>query len=482
MSAPLKSIIIYGGGLALEYTVAGLRRALPDDIMLTVIEDETSAASDSLYGSAMPTAAYDFNRSAGIEEPALVLNTSSSLSYGTRYVNWGPGLDWVQCFSAPLPVWGGVRFQHYVTAAGAPLEPFLPGAMAGRAGRFAHPPEDASIILSQAEYGYQFKAADICALLQTVTQSLAVKRSKAQIAKIETNSKGIQAIALEDGTSLSADLYIDAGDHTGALISALDDSFKASYPICLMTSEVPASPGGASLRTVEGQNYGWRSITPLRGSELRTSCTHPDDAEQVADIHDQAGLTKVTRDLGRRDLAWSGNCVAIGQAAYGIEPLTTAPFLLLSRDIERLASLIPTTNDPKIEAREYNRRYIDDYEHAELFHLALYQTSSLPASRYWQSVQAIGVPERLDKKITQFESRGDLVSFDLEPFNEEDWLTLHFGMRRPVARKNVFLGHLDKATIRNRLMSTAKSIEALVPKIPPHDAYVNKFQQYLKSR
>lgn len=482
MSAPLKSILIYGCGLALEYTVAHLRRALSSDITLTIIEDEDSVASDSLYGPTMPPVAYDFNRSAGMEEPELVLKTSSSLSYGSHYSNWGRGLDWVQCFNSPLPIWEGVRFHHYVASAGAPLEVFLPGAMAGRAGKFAHPPENSEIILSRAEYGYQYNPSEICALLRSVTQPLALNRSKGQIEHIQTDGDRIINISLKSGATVSADLYIDASGPAGSLISALNDSFKASYPISLMTSTAPASQDGASLRTVEGHDYGWLSKASLRGSVVTHTCTHPSDRSVPLAAHDQDSLTEVSRELGRRDQAWTGNCVAIGQAACGIEPLSAAPFLLLMRDIERLASLIPTSTHPAIESLEYNRRYLADYEHAELFHLAFFQTADLPASSYWQSVQASGVPEKLARKITLFESRGDLVSYDLEPFNDEDWLTLHFGMSRPVAKKNVFLEALGEAAIRNRLISVAKSIEALVPKMPPHGVYISKFQQYLKSR
>ena len=481
MSNQLGSILLYGYGMALEYAVATLRRALPAQIAITVVEDASCAGYDLFYGTVMPPVVYNFNLTAGLEEPDLILNSNTSLSYGTHYANWGSGLDWVQCFQLPLPIWSGVRFHHYLTRMGAPLEPFLPGAVAGRAGRFAHPPEDPKIALSRAEYGYLYSPDAIINLLKKATGAEGVHRIEGKISHVETSEKGIASVTLEEGQKLEADLFIDASGPSGTLISALNTHFEARYEVCHMASETPSSTGGGPLRMVEGHDFGWASSTPLRDRVLKSTICHPDNRDSALDFHGKASVKEFTLTTGRRDRAWAENCVAIGQASTIIDPLATTPFLLLMRDIERLASLIPPTTQMEVEAREYNRRYLNDCEHGELFHLAFFQTPDLPSSPFWQAVRDLGVSEKLERKITQFESRGDLVGYDLEPFNEQDWTILHFGMRRRAARHDVFIDHIDDAMIRKNLMMMGNATETLVQKMPPHGTYLNKMQNYLEN-
>lgn len=478
MSSPLKNILIYGGGLALEYAAATLTHALPSSISLTVVEDPDCAKHDAFYGSVMPPVAYNFNRTANIEEPDLIRNTNTGLSYGTQYNNWANSLSWVQCYSLPLPIWNGVRFHHYLKRIGAPLEPFLPGAAAGKAGRFAHPPQDPKVILSRAEYGYQFCPQEIAGLLKSRTTGDHLKRVKGKTTDIATSDGNITSITLASGEKLSADLFIDASGPAGALISCLSATFNERYPVTLTTSETPSTTGGASLRQVTGTETGWTARTELRNKALHVAICHPDDSPSESS---EENIT-LTAQTGAREHVWVGNCISIGHAASLIDPLTTASFLLLMRDIERLIGLVPPNTQMMVEAREYNRRFKNDFEHASLFHMAMFHTTGLPMSNYYQSVVNLGIPEKLARKISQFENRGDLVAYDLEPFNEQDWTTLHFGMGRPAKRHDIYIDNISNTTIEKNLMAMKQEIEALVTKMPPHGTYLMKLQQYLERK
>lgn len=480
MTKPLTSVLLYGGGLALEYAVATLRRALPDTISITVVENDKCAKSDALYGTTMPPAAYIFNRAAGIEEPDILIKTNSALSYGTRYYNWGPNLDWVQCFNLSLPLWNGVRFHQYLGRMNEPLEPYLPGAAAGRRGRFAHPPEDKQIPLSRAEYGYQFSANEITSLLKQLTGSEGITRIEDTIADVENTDGEITSIRLTGGEELSSDLFVDVSGPDAGLIAQLSSAFEKSYDFTLLTSDVTAKPEVGPLREVQATETGWQAITPLRNKSLKTSVCALEDSKTAAKDHGASSLTTSAWSAGQRELAWVGNCVAIGSAASIIDPLTSAPFVMLMRDIERLVALIPHGLDMTVEAKEYNRRYGHDVEHALLFHMALFQTKNLPGGTYWEVLKNIATPEKLERKISQFISRGYLVNYDLEPFNEQDWTILHFGMGRRAKRHDVYIDHLDDSVIRKNLMMLRQSIESLVQKVPPHGTYMTKMQQYLE--
>ena len=55
--------------------------------------------------------------------------------------------------------------------------------------------------------------------------------------------------------------------------------------------------------------------------------------------------------------------------------------MLLQKDIERMLELIPISHDMKIEGKEYNRRFTEDYIHASTFENALQSDSNYYTKR-----------------------------------------------------------------------------------------------------
>jgi tryptophan halogenase len=186
--------------------------------------------------------------------------------------------------------------------------------------------------------------------------------------------------------------------------------------------------------------------------------------------------------LGRAREAWSQNCVAIGHAAGVVEPLTAAPMMLLERDIERLISLVPVSSDVSVERREFNRRSAEDFEHAELFTRALFETDRLPDTDYWREAKASPVGEKLARKIALFGDRGLLAAYDLEPFNNEDWTILHYGMGRRPRRYDRSADRAPPQRVRQFLSSMKDSVEKLVAKLPDHATYRTGLERYLMQK
>jgi tryptophan halogenase len=174
--------------------------------------------------------------------------------------------------------------------------------------------------------------------------------------------------------------------------------------------------------------------------------------------------------------------VAVGQAAGVLEPLTPAPMLLLQRDIERIASLIPFSTDMSVERREYNRQCDEDYTHAELFNRAFFETPPLTDSPYWRAAREQPVPDKLATKIAQFASRGLLVAYDLEPFNPEDWNILHHGMGRVPRRYDRVADRASESEVRQYLANRRRDIENLVKTMPSHHRYVTQLAHHLRQR
>ena len=66
--------------------------------------------------------------------------------------------------------------------------------------------------------------------------------------------------------------------------------------------------------------------------------------------------------------------------------------------------------------------------------------------------------DKLKRKITQFESRGVILQYDLEPFNNEDWTQIHLGMGRIPDRYDPLADKVEET----QLIETLKNIKKIL--------------------
>lgn len=484
-AAPIDHIVICGTGLAAHMTAAALCSQLPPSTRITLAKIGDTSDTDLFYGSVSAPSAYSFNLSVGLSEPKLLLESNTAFSWGTKYVQWAGGRrSWIQCFHLAMPVIDGVLFHHYLAKQGeTQLDRYLVSAAAARKGVFVHPPQRPSQTgpqpLARAEYGYQFDPASYARLFQSSTDWARVQQVDGTLAEVECGEGGIASIRLADGRSLKADWYIDCTGPEALLLSSLGSVFLGDRRLRAAMTKRPVAQLGQPIREITPKEYGWRAETPLQGCTAQLTVYAPESEAEALSAHGGEPDCSAEVTVGRRADAWSGNCVAIGQAARVVEPLTPAPLMLLERDIERLLSLIPFSSEMSVEQREFNRRFADDHEHAELFTRALFETDGLPDTPYWQAARAEPMDEKLARKIELFEDRGVLVAYDLEPFHPEDWTILHYGMGRRAARYDRSADRAQPAQVQGFLANLKREIDKAVEGLPSHAAYMAELRQYL---
>ena len=481
-AAALDHIVLVGGGLAAEMTACALAAKLPASIRLTTLPAGFDGDSDILYGTVTSPTAYAFNLEAGLAEPRLVLDSDCAFSWGTKYQKWTGGKrSWVQGFQLPLPVVDGVMFHHYLALLGQErLDRYLLTAAAAEKGSFAHPPQDggkdAQSPHGRAEYGYQMDPASYADLFRAACAgSDRITRLESPLERVAAEDGRITRLHLTDGSTVEGDLYLDCSGPDALLLSALGVATGSSREIAASLSRRPASKLGPPIRTVWPTPAGWSSVTPLRGSDMLLSVSHPSTDDELPE-----NARTARAQIGRRNAAWSGNCIGIGHAAGVAEPLTPAPVMLLERDIDRLLSLLPVSPDMAVERREYNRRFVDDFDHAVLFTRALFETGGLPDTPYFQKAKAQPLDERLERKIALFADRGVFVGYDLEPFHEEDWMILHYGMGRAPRRYDVSADRARRDRVQGFLDTLQRDVERTAAAMPPHGTYMDQLAQYLK--
>lgn len=474
MSDDRKTILVCGAGLAGRLTAIALSNALGTAYRVVLVRDRAMPPEDMFYGSVTAPSGYDFLLSIGLDEPALFMSTMTSFSYGTMYKKWGERPPWVQSHQAPFQILAGTPLRHHLTRTQKPLAPLLVAASAAQNGRFAHPPEDPNVPLSRAEYGYQFSPSEWNELLGRQIEETAIEVVDEAIASIDQDGRTITGVHLSDGRKLSTDLVIDCTGVKRTCLMSLEVNFYSNREIGAWAEKKRVAQLGPPCRIVESNDDGW------------TSTTHLQDSEHALTIGEAQQLDRAPPDatlaLGRVDQAWIGNCVGIGHAASALEPITPAPIMLLQRDIERLLELIPVTRDMSAECREFNRRFEDDVTHSELFQFALYSSEELPSTPYWASAKSAADTKALKRKLAQFEHRGLLVKYDLEPFNDEDWTILHLGMGRVPRQHDLQAEQVPMSEVNANLDGMKQSIEQMVPRMPPHHVYVGNMKRYFEKQ
>jgi tryptophan halogenase len=476
---PRLRILVYGGGLSADLVSAALVAGVGETCDILRVTPAYRPADDILFGGAAPPSAYELFRSIGLGEPELMLEGSAAFSYGTRFVDWtDKGGGWFQSFQQPLEPVFGVPFHQHVSARNEPLEPYLIAARAALAGKFAHPPADGRHPLSRAEYGYHFDAPVVSRLLSSIPAVQKIDKYCAMATRVAVEHGRITEISLDNGQSVTADLFVDCSGGARSIISALRPAFEAGMQLTAAAVGLPSARTGPPHRTISPISNGWSAETPLQG---KTVSLNVFAASQTVAPKD-AAAEAIDFETGSLEDAWLGNCVALGHAASVFEPLTPAPMILLERSARRLVELTPVTKEMEVERREFNRRFRNDVAHASMFHCALFGATNKQGAEYWDAKRRVDAPDGLRRKIRQFESGGHLVQFDHEPFTTEDWAVLHFGLGRRPARASALAQRASVRDVENAMSGIRDAQARVVEAMPTHHDYLIKFRDYLAKR
>jgi tryptophan halogenase len=147
-----------------------------------------------------------------------------------------------------------------------------------------------------------------------------------------------------------------------------------------------------------------------------------------------------------------------------------------------MLELIPISHDMKIEGKEYNRRFKEDYIHASTFENALQSTQTIIQKEHFDNKIEKLIYDKLKRKITQFESRGVILQYDLEPFNNEDWTQIHLGMGRIPDRYDPLADKVEETQLIETLKNIKLGNKLTSDKMPPLNKYMTGLIKYLRDQ
>jgi tryptophan halogenase len=494
--APLKDIVIVGGGTAGWMTAAALSTVLRGQYRIRVVEsDEIGTVG---VGEATIPQIQRFNAVLGLDEQEFVRETQGTFKLGIEFVNWGRlGERYMHGFGRlGQDVWTVPfdQYWHRLRAQGRAqaLEHYSITRMAAKANKFMPArPDLGNSPLADIAYAYHFDASLYARYLRRLSESRGVQRTEGKISHATRRGEGVHAghldaVVLESGERIAGDLFIDCSGFRGLLIEqTLQTGFEdwTHWLPCDRALAVPCesvTPLTPYTRST-AHRAGWQWRIPL---QHRTGNGHVYCSQHISD--DEAAATLLAHLDGRpladprpirfrtgmRRLAWNENVVAIGLASGFLEPLESTSIHLIQQGIQQLIDFFPDRGFSPADVAEFNRANQFHYERIRDFIILHYHLNQRTDSAFWQACAHMAVPASLQEKMDLYRSRGRVVRRDNELFAEVGWIQVMEGQNLAPEAAHPLAGLLDDAAAQEHLERVRQVIAKCVDVMPDHAAYI----------
>jgi tryptophan halogenase len=491
MAEPVKRVAIVGGGTAGWMAAAWLAKVLRhnlDDIVL-VESDEIGTVG---VGEATVPSFRKFNAILGIDEGDLIRATQATFKLGIEFVDWGAvGERYCHPFGPNGRTLNGMPF-HAVwlkCGQGIPLGEFNLQALAAQSGKFMRA-SGSNSPLSTITYAYQFDAALYAKYLRRFSEERGVERFEGKVVEVIQRPQDgfIEAVLLEDGRRIEADLFLDCSGFRGLLIDqALQTPWidwshwlpcdRALAVPCEKT--VPPEPVTCST----ARDAGWQWRIPLQhrtgNGMVFSSRFWSEEAAREALLANLDGKPLAEPRLlkfqaGRRGAFWVKNCVALGLAGGFLEPLESTSIYLIQGAIGRLHVLFPDRDFDQADIDMFNRESIEEYEDVRDFIILHYKLTRRDDTPFWNHCRTMQVPDRLTERMTLFSSRGRIKEDGREQFGLSSWLAVMVGQGLRPRAPDPLLSAMRDSDLAQWLGDVRSVISACRDHMPKHEDFIRE--------
>ncbi|QIG53502.1 tryptophan 7-halogenase [Altererythrobacter sp. BO-6] len=491
--APIRNVLIVGGGSAGWMTAAALANSLGNACEITLVESE-AIGTVGVGEATIPPIRY-FNQRLGIDEATFVAETSGSYKLGIQFVDWARiGQSYFHPFGQHGAEFDQVPFYHYWMRehlegrVEAPIDDFSMGWAMAKAGKFAHPLPDRRQIQSTFDYAYHFDAGLYAQYLRRYAEARGVRRLEGRVVDtaLDPESGAIASIKLDDGRELAAEFFVDCSGFRGLLI---EDALQAGYENWqhwLPCDRAVAAPS-AGETTIDpytrstAKSAGWQWRIPLQ-HRIGNGYVHCSEfigedeatATLVGSLNSQPlSDPRVLRFVtGRRKKFWDKNCVAIGLSAGFMEPLESTSLHLIQYGILRLLALFPDSEMSPLLAEEYNRQTAVEYERIRDFLILHYKATERDDAELWRYCSAMAIPDSLQYKIDHFRDYGLLVADERELFNNPSWIAVYLGQNIVPKRAPAITQMRPDVPVADRFAAIANAMRGAVAEMPAHGDFL----------
>jgi tryptophan halogenase len=459
-SAPVRSVIIVGGGTAGWMTAASLAHRLQRlDVAITVIE--SSSIGTIGVGEATVPAIRRYFQSLGLDAFGVMKATNGSIKLGIEFDGWRhEGHSFMHPFGRYGLEAGPVAFHHLWNRLRhhsqgdrkicGTLDEYSMGTQLARAGRMTMPPEKPRVDFESFDWAVHFDAGRFATFLRSFAEARGVRRIDARVAEVlrDGETETIRGVRLDSGDIAEASLFIDcSGFHRLLIERTLKSGFVdwGHWLKCDRAVALPCAAAEASFMPYtrsRAMDAGWTWRIPLQnrvGNGYVYSSEHISDEQALealrasleGEVLGEPNFVKFRAGHVRR--FWIGNCVAIGLSGGFLEPLESTSISLIQMGIDKLLHFWPDEGMPPDLAAhlsgEYNRLSVTEFERIRDFIVLHYSANGrhgdADRSGLWRYCREMPLPETLTHKIALYRARGLIVQRDSESFFDPSWLCMY---------------------------------------------------------
>jgi tryptophan halogenase len=437
-----------------------------------------------------------FIRGLGIDENDLIRQTQSTFKLGIEFKDWTRiGHSYMHPFGqtgfdvGPLP-FSAYWLKAFREGGAARLEEYSLQAAAAYSGKFMRPVPAQSSPLAGITYALHFDASLFARYLRKLAEAGGVVRTEGRVQSVtlKPDNGHIDALILESGERVEADLYIDCSGFRGLLIEeALHTGYEewTRWLPCDRAAAVPCARTRdlSSYTRATAKAAGWQWRIPLQhrvgNGYVYSSSFVSDEAAQdelLASIEGKAlaDPVKLRFATGRRKLFWNKNCVAVGLSSGFLEPLESTSIHFIQRGITMLLALFPDRHFQNAEIDRYNKIIGAEYERVRDFLVLHYSATERDDSEIWRYCRDVSKPDSLLERIDLFRSHGRILREDFELFPAQSWLYVFVGQNIMPDCDDPLVGILDPKVVTENLANIREVVRQCADAMPRHEDFIRQ--------
>jgi tryptophan 7-halogenase len=492
----IRRLIIVGGGTAGWMAATALRRLMYPDLSIEVIESEEIGIIG--VGEATIPPFRTHNSLLGVDEREFVRGTQATFKLGIEFRDWGrPGDSYIHGFGKLGLDLDGQAFHLYwaramQARAAKDLGRYSFNVQAARQGRFMATPVDApkNTPLEDIAYAYHFDATLYARFLRQFAEAHGVRRIEGKVVDVRLHPESgfVDTLVLQDGRTVSGDLFIDCSGFRGLLI---EQCLHAGYEdwshwlpcnrAWAVGCENVAPPVPYTRATARPAGWQWRIPLQHRvgnGHVFSSRYMSDDEARSVllANLEGRplAEPRLIPFSSGKRRRAWIRNVVAIGLAGGFLEPLESTAIHLVQTAIAKLALLFPERDCSEALQNRYNAQMDLEFAQVRDFLILHYHATEREDTPFWNHCRTMEIPESLRDQIALFRDSARIMLRSDELFNNVSWAQVMIGQGITPRRYPPVIDRLTDSQLTQFVDEVERVISSCVAVVPPHEAFIAK--------